>query len=191
MDLIFIRHGEGEHTLNLPASLQKRNPSLTKKGRDQANKLKERLPLTTQDIVFISPLVRTLETAMLWTDGVDCQKIVTPYVSPRMFPLLTNKQTLTCDLMMEKEKILDIFPVFELDDNPPASLWENGFNTVIDSEFTRQAEEFLANCRHLKKEKIYIVSHDGTITSYRQLILGRPLSRDDFPKETGWFQISC
>lgn len=191
MDLIFIRHGEGEHTLNLPASLQKRNPSLTKKGRDQANKLKERLPLTTQDIVFISPLVRTLETAMLWTDGVDCQKIVTPYVSPRMFPHLTNKQTLPCDLMMEKEKILDIFPVFELDDNPPASLWENGFNTVIDSEFTRQAEEFLANCRHLKKEKIYIVSHDGTITSYRQLILGRPLSRDDFPKETGWFQISC
>ncbi|PAD86394.1 histidine phosphatase family protein [Niallia circulans] len=191
MDLIFIRHGEGEHTLNLPASLQKRNPSLTKKGRDQANKLKERLPLTTQDIVFISPLVRTLETAMLWTDGVDCKKIVTPYVSPRMFPLLTNKQTLPCDLMMEKEKILDIFPVFELDDNPLESLWENGFNTVIDSEFTRQAEEFLANCRHLKKEKIYIVSHDGTITSYRQLILGRPLSRDDFPKETGWFQISC
>ena len=131
------------------------------------------MPLATQDIVFISPLVRTLETAMLWTDEVDCQKIVTPYVSPRMFPLLTNKQTLPCDLMMEKEKILDIFPVFELDDNPPASLWENGFNTVIDSEFTRQAEEFLANCRHLKKEKIYIVSHDGTITSYRQLILGR------------------
>lgn len=70
-----------------------------------------------------------------------------------MFPLLTNKQTLPCDLMMEKEKILDIFPVFELDDNPPESLWENGFNTVIDSEFTRQAEEFLANCRHLKKRK--------------------------------------
>ncbi|AYV66952.1 hypothetical protein C2I06_08740 [Niallia circulans] len=92
------------------------------------------MPLATQDIVFISPLVRTLETAMLWTDEVDCQKIVTPYVSPRMFPLLTNKQTLPCDLMMEKEKILDIFPVFELDDNPPASLWEKGFNTVIDED---------------------------------------------------------
>ncbi|CAM5586974.1 hypothetical protein SAFG77S_09218 [Streptomyces afghaniensis] len=71
---------------------------------------------------------------MLWTDEVDCQKIVTPYVSPRMFPLLTNKQTLPCDLMMEKEKILDIFPVFEQDDNPPASLWEKGFNTVIDED---------------------------------------------------------
>ena len=87
MELIFIRHGEGEHTLNLPASLHKRNPSLTINGMDQAKKLKDRFPLSTQDIVFISPLVRTMQTAILWADGLDCRKIVTPYVSPRMFSL--------------------------------------------------------------------------------------------------------
>ncbi|WP_312092383.1 histidine phosphatase family protein [Niallia sp.] len=190
MELIFIRHGEGEHTLNLPTSLQKRNPSLTKKGMGQAKKLKDSFPLSTQDIVFISPLVRTMQTAMLWTDGVDCRKIVTPYVSPRMFPLLANKHTLPCDVMMEKENILHTFPSFELDSNPPGSLWNIGFNTATEGEFIRHAEEFLVNCIRLKKKKIYIVSHDGTITSYRQLITGRQLSRDDFPKETGWFRIN-
>ncbi len=29
MELIFIRHGQGEHTLNLSASLKLQNPSLT------------------------------------------------------------------------------------------------------------------------------------------------------------------
>ncbi|WP_400242149.1 histidine phosphatase family protein [Niallia sp. JL1B1071] len=191
MDLIFIRHGEGEQTHNLPASLHKRNPSLTKKGMDQAKKLKDSLPLSTQDIVFISPLVRTMQTAMLWTDGMDCRKIVTPYVSPRMFPLLANKHTLPCDVMMEVENILHTFPSFELDDNPPVALWNEGFNTATEGEFSKHAKDFLANCRRLKKEKIYIVSHDGTITSYRQLISGSQLSRDDFPKETEWFQINC
>lgn len=181
----------GRYTLNLPSSLHKRNPPLTKKGMDQAKKLKDRFPLSTQDIVFISPLVRTMQTAMLWADGVDCRKIVTPYVSPRMFPLLSNKKTLPCDVIMEKENILHAFPSFELDDNPPVALWKEGFNTATERDFTRYAEEFLANCSRLEKEKIYIVSHDGTITSYRQLITGRQLSRDDFPKETGWFRINC
>ena len=191
MELIFIRHGEAEHTLDLPTSLKMRNPSLTKKGMDQANVLKESFPLANEDIVFISPLVRTMQTALLWSEGIHCRKIVTPYISPRMFPILPNKQTLPCDEMMGKERIIDLFPSYELDVNAPFSLGHEGFNTVVEEKFRKYAEEFLSNCSQLQKEKIYIVSHDGTITSYRQLLLGRELSRDDFPKEAGWFRINC
>ncbi len=59
---------------------------------------------------------------------------------------------------------------------------ENEFNLIV--------EMFMKQCRILGKEKIYIVSHDGTITSYRQFITGEKLSRVDFPKETGWFKLT-
>lgn len=61
---------------------------------------------------------------------------------------------------------------------------------MSDDEFNKIAHEFIANLKLLKKKKIYIVSHDGTITAYRQLISGRSLSRKDFPDETGWFQMN-
>lgn len=37
MKLIFVRHGEGEHTKDLPSSLQVPHPPLTDEGRNQAN----------------------------------------------------------------------------------------------------------------------------------------------------------
>ncbi|WP_339195881.1 hypothetical protein MKY27_14020 [Solibacillus sp. FSL R5-0449] len=40
MELVFIRHGEGEHTLDIPNSLHIENPSLTAKGIEQAKLLK-------------------------------------------------------------------------------------------------------------------------------------------------------
>jgi hypothetical protein len=64
--------------------------------------------------------------------------------------------------------------------------WEKGMNTLPDTEFQILAKDFLEWCKSFWNHRIYIVSHDGTITSYRQFITGRELSRKDFPKET-WF----
>jgi len=59
-------------------------------------------------------------------------------------------------------------------------------------EFGKLAEKFINRCKKLQRERGYIVlSHDGTITSYRQIISGKNITREDFPKETGWFRISC
>lgn len=191
MDLVFIRHGQGEHTLDMPKSLLIKDPSLTPKGEKQATLLRNQVPLTNDDIIFISPTRRTLRTAFIWSENIDCHKIVSPLVSPRLFPLLPDKSTLPCDKILDLEIIQKDFPTFEIDINVPLDLWSNGINVIPENKFIQIAEQFIINCKLLQKEKIYIVSHDGTITSYRQLISGHNLSRKDFPSETGWFQITC
>jgi broad specificity phosphatase PhoE len=54
VELIFIRHGQGEHTLDLPASLQLADPGLTKDGVSQVKSLQTKFTLTEKDIVVIS-----------------------------------------------------------------------------------------------------------------------------------------
>ncbi|WHT47399.1 histidine phosphatase family protein [Sporosarcina thermotolerans] len=191
MDLIMIRHGQGEHTLDLPRSLQHNDPSLTALGIEQARKLKAQFPLVEDDVIFISPVSRTLETAAIFSENVNCRKIVSPLISPRMFPILPNKKTLPCDKILTLKKIKKDYPTFELDMESSAELWNDGINTMLDQVFEELARIFILKCRHLNKERVYVISHDGTITSYRQLITGQVLSREDFPSETGWFQLSC
>ncbi|QUW23567.1 histidine phosphatase family protein [Sporosarcina sp. Marseille-Q4063] len=191
MELVLIRHGQGEHTVDIPNSLQIKDPSLTAKGVKQAKLLRNTFPLTNKDIIYISPTRRTLQTAFIWSEHVACTKIVTPFVSPRMFPVLPSKSSLPCDYIIELEIIKSDYPTFEIDRNAPLELWKNGINVMDERKFKKIAEEFIANSKLLQKEVIYIVSHDGTITSYRQLISGKILTRRDFPRETGWFQINC
>lgn len=192
MKLIFIRHGQGEHTLSLPNSLQHPDPSLTEDGIEQAKLLRNQFPLSEDDVLMISPIRRTLQTALLWSEGVKCQRIVTPLVSPRIFPQKQEwTSTLPCDVILTKDKIQNEFTDFHLVEDLSLELWKNGINTMPEKEFNSIAEMFLKRCRKLGKEKIYIVSHDGTITSYRQFITGNKLSRVDFPKETGWFKVDC
>lgn len=190
MELIFIRHGQGEHTLAIPNSLHVKNPSLTAKGIRQAKLLRKKFTLTEEDIIFISPLRRTLETALIWSLDVDCRKIVSPLVSPRIFPFHPNGKTLPCDIVINLQTIKKEYPNLEIDMNVSPDLWSGGINTMPEIDFNIIVQEFIANLKSLNKDKIYIVSHDGTITAYRQFISRRSLSRKDFPDETGWFQIN-
>lgn len=191
VELIFIRHGQGEHTLNLPSSLHVKNPSLTVNGINQAKLLRKKFLLTNEDIIFISPIRRTLETALIWAKNIDCRKIVSPLVSPRIFPARTNGKTLPCDEMIDIEIIKRDYPDLELDLNVRSDLWHDGINTMPDSEYNKIAHEFIESLKLLSRNKIYVVSHDGTITAYRQFITGCSLSREDFLDETGWFEIRC
>lgn len=192
MQLIFIRHGQGEHTLCLPNSLNHPDPSLTQNGIEQAKMLRNQFPLSEDDVLMISPIRRTLQTALIWSEGVGCQRIVTPLISPRIFPQKKERSsTLPCDVILTKDKIQNEFTNFHLVEDLSLELWKKGINTISEEEFNSIAEMFLMRCRKLGKEKIYIVSHDGTITSYRQFITGNKLSREDFSKETGWFTVHC
>lgn len=191
MDLIFIRHGQGEHTLDMPRSLQHKNPSLTSIGIEQAQLLKSQFQLIDDDVIIISPIRRTLDTAIILSENVNCRKIVSPLVSPRMFPILPHKKTLPCDKILDLEKIRTEYPTFELDLDSTSKLWSDGINTMAEKTFEELALTFIRKCKQLNRERIYIISHDGTITSYRQFITGKVLSREDFPRETGWFQLRC
>ncbi|PLS18311.1 histidine phosphatase family protein [Bacillus sp. M6-12] len=190
MQLTFIRHGQGEHTLNMPDSLQTRDPGLTDLGRRQAIRLGELFPLSSEDVMIISPTRRTLETALFWRGELACRQIIHPYAGPRVFPLIAGKFGLPCDQLLPKHQILKDFPGFEFAQNIPDTYWQKGINILPEDNFIKLAREFIDWCKQLNLKKLYIVSHDGTITSYRPLIEGTPLSRDDFPLETGAFQVT-
>lgn len=189
MELIFIRHGQGEHTLNLPESLHLSNPSLSIQGRIQAKKLRSILPLTPEDVLIVSPTLRTLQTASIWSENVECDKLVHPLVAPRIFPERLAATTLPCDELLDLERLQNEFPSFVPAPNLASSLWSTGINVLSEDEFNLLAEEFIGFCQSLQRGRIYIVTHDGTITSYRQKISGQQLTREDFLQETEWFHL--
>lgn len=114
MDLTFVRHGQELHTLNTPDSLLIKDPSLTPEGMEQAKLLKYHLPLSGNDLIVVSPTRRTLETALLWSNGTQCEKMISPMVSPRLFPQKAEGHTLPCDEMMGAEDMEKEFSDFYL-----------------------------------------------------------------------------
>ncbi|MGG2095358.1 histidine phosphatase family protein [Bacillus sp. S13(2024)] len=189
MKLIFVRHGEGEHTTNLPDSLRTNHPYLTNKGREQALLLQENLPLRESDVLIASPTVRTIQTAALWSGQVACMKVVHPYISPRIFPYREGARTLPCDKMLDQKNIQQLFPQFLLAEKHNEELWSNGINTISEPEFCTAAYSFIEWCKPLQVSRVMIVSHDGTITAYRQYVMKRVLTREDFLEETGMYEI--
>lgn len=60
-NIYFIRHGEGYHNLNNYSLLY---PRLTEKGLSQCTVLKTKLKDIKFDKIYVSPLIRTIETAL-------------------------------------------------------------------------------------------------------------------------------
>ncbi|MDP5274145.1 histidine phosphatase family protein [Chengkuizengella axinellae] len=184
MEIVFIRHGQGEHTLNPPNSLKIMDANITDKGRVQAKALFETYPLNQQDLIIVSPTRRTIQTALYWSKTIECEIIVHPAVGPRMFPMLPASRAFPCDQLLSKEKIEVDFPqvsIYQVN----SITWEQGINTLSEEEFTAIAEDFMEWCIELNKSRLFIVSHDGTITSYRQFLGESNLTRKDFLGETG------
>ncbi|PFJ16793.1 histidine phosphatase family protein [Bacillus cereus] len=190
MKLVFVRHGEGEHTKDLPSSLQVLDPLLTVEGRKQAKLLQTDVPLQEKDIVIASPTLRTLQTATIWSEKVSCQKIIHPYVSPRIFPYRVAAKTLPCDRIVDQEMMKKLFPHFSIGKSTNKQLWKEGINTISENSFQQIVDEFLHWCYELRAERICIVSHDGTITAYRQYLQKVVLTRSDFLKETGIHEMN-
>jgi len=189
MKLVFVRHGEGEHTKDLPSTLQVLHPSLTDEGRNQAKLLQCNVPLQETDILVASPTIRTLQTATIWSAKVACQKIVHPSVSPRIFPYREGAKTLPCDHIVDQGIITNLFPRFSIEKSTNKQLWTEGINTISENRFRQIVDEFLRWCYEIGAERICIVSHDGTITAYRQYLQKVVLTRTDFLKETGIYEM--
>lgn len=78
---------------------------------------------------------------------------------------------------------------FSLEEELANKWWSKGINKLPEAEFKVIAEGFLKWCKEIRNKRIYIVSHDGTITTYRQLFTGKELTRNDFPKEIGFIEV--
>lgn len=183
MELLFVRHGQGEHTLSPPESLKLIDPALTAEGLRQSRLLRDTYPLTNEDLIVMSPTRRTVETGLIWSKDARCRRVVHAAVGPRMFPLLAKEKAYPCDMpmspeMLKREYGLSVYL-------SAYSSWDEGINAVPEEVFEQAAAEFLNWCASQERRRIYVVSHDGTITRYREFLGESGLSRTDFLGETG------
>ncbi|WP_236575619.1 histidine phosphatase family protein [Paenibacillus sp. USDA918EY] len=184
MEIVFIRHGHGEHLIDYPHQLNKLHPGLTSRGISQIQTLRQELPIYDEDLVLVSPTKRTIETARILCPA---KKIyVTPLVGPRMFPQNPDYPALVCDEIYTKEEVRVFDPECEVLDLG-LDCWTEGINRMDQNVFEIYAGKLLDWCLGRAK-RVIIISHDGTITNYRLLLGEKDLTRDDFLGEAGVFE---
>jgi hypothetical protein len=186
MEFIFIRHGHGEHLYDYPNRLNTTHPGLTEYGKMQVTQLRDQVSFNSDDLVLVSPTKRTIETAIMLTNSLDF--IVTPHVGPRMFPQNQEFPFLICDQIYSKSVISSLYSdIKTIDFN--LDCWEEGINK-IDQELFEGYANLLLEWIGDRYKKIFIISHDGTITNYRILLGEFGLSRNDFLGEDGVYKMN-
>ncbi|GAK38948.1 hypothetical protein TCA2_0674 [Paenibacillus sp. TCA20] len=187
MELVFIRHAQGEHTLNWPNQLHMQHPALTESGNQQAEQLRHLYPLVSGDVVVTSPARRTIETVNIWSKDISVQKYVTPLLGPRMFPQNPAWEPLGCDKIYTLEEVSTDYPDYTVVPSEQ-ELWKDGINTLSTEQFEYHADRFLKWLSRFKRT-VYCITHDGTINSYRQFLGESDVTREDFLRETGVIRI--
>ncbi|WP_145946822.1 histidine phosphatase family protein [Paenibacillus sp. Y412MC10] len=184
MEVVFVRHGHGEHLLDYPNQLNMLHPGLTLYGESLVNELRGRLLLNGNEQVVVSPTKRTIETArILLSDGPF---VISPLAGPRMFPQDPSYSPFVCDQIYSKEEIRETVPDAVIVDFG-LDLWEEGINRIGQEAFETYGRQLLDWCK-AQAERVIIVSHDGTITNYRMLLGEQGLTRKDFLGEAGVYQ---
>jgi broad specificity phosphatase PhoE len=190
LELLFIRHGQGEHNLDVPDRLSIEHPYLTDKGKDQVAVLIPELSLDPDVLFVVSPTVRTLETARILTANCpEIRKFTSAAVGPRMFPQNPAWLPAICDQTLSIETIEGEYPDFTAMHRDSNSLWTAGVNTLEQDRFAECADQLIQCIKAHRKERAIIVSHDGTITNYRMLLGEQGLTREDFLGEAGTYKI--
>jgi len=186
MEIIFIRHGHGEHLNDYPNRLNTLHPDLTEYGMMQVGQLCNKIRFYPDDLILVSPTKRTIETALILANHFDF--IVTPLVGPRMFPQNPELPFLKCDYIYSKEEILDQYKdltILDLD----IDCWKEGINRIAQDLFEGYAKK-LIDWIGDQYRRIFIISHDGTITNYRIMFGETGLTRADFLGEAGMHKIT-
>lgn len=125
-------------------------------------------------------------------EGLETNILIHPITGPRIYPapLYGIKRTLNCDslpyirLIKKMDRNLIIVPGFGSD------YWEeNKINTLCSLEYTYLAIEFFNWMRSFKKERVIIISHDGSINWLSERLQRKQLSRNDFLGEAGYTEM--
>lgn len=186
MEFVFVRHGHGEHLNDYPNRLNTLHPSLTEYGKFQVTQLRDKIKISSDDLVLVSPTKRTIETATILKNTNDF--IISPLVGPRMFPENPGLPFLACDHILSKSEITNLYGGADiLDFN--FDCWDEGINMIDQDIFEVYAKQLLDSIRD-SFNKIYIISHDGTITNYRILLGEKELTRKDFLGEAGVYRMT-
>ncbi|REK77081.1 histidine phosphatase family protein [Paenibacillus paeoniae] len=185
MEFIFIRHGHGEHLNEYPTRLNTLHPRLTEYGKSQVSQLRDKIIVKSEDLLLVSPTKRTIESAIILKN--DMNFIITPLVGPRMFPQNPEFPFLACDYILSKSEISDLYRDAKIIDFG-LDCWEEGINRIDQDVFEGYAKQLLAWIGD-GYNKIFVISHDGTITNYRMMLGENGLTRKDFLGEAGIYKM--
>ena len=86
-----------------------------------------------------------------------------------------------CDELLDREKILNEFSNFQIEEEFPEELWANRINIIPQQDFNGLAKKFFDWGKQQETPKNYVISQDGTITSYRQFITRSETIKRRFP----------
>jgi broad specificity phosphatase PhoE len=189
LELVFVRHGEGEHMLDIPRSLELKHPRLTGDGRKQIETLRPIVEITELDLVVASPTPRTLETARILCGDAGARTYACPVVGPRMFPQDPRFNPLVCDVLLEPEVLRREFSEYQLHPTEKTSELWSGINQIPGATFAQAAMELLRWCRQANPARVIVVSHDGTIHNYRELLGEANLTRASFLGPAGLHRV--
>jgi len=185
MEIVFIRHGHGEHLLDYPNRLNTVHPGLTEYGKMQITILRDQMSFNSEDLILVSPTKRTIETALMLTR--NNKFTITPLVGPRMFPQNPEFPFLVCDQIYTKAEITNQYRDIEVQDFN-LDCWGEGINRIEQDLFEGYAK-LLMDWIGDKYKRVIIISHDGTITNYRILLGEEGLTRNDFLGEAGVYRM--
>jgi broad specificity phosphatase PhoE len=189
LELLFVRHGEAEHLIDPPRSLEMAHPRLTVDGRKQVETLKSIVQVTDLDLVLASPTPRTLETANILCGDAGARRYVCPVVGPRMFPQNPCFIPLLCDVLLEPVVLQREFPEYQLHPTDTDSELWSGINQVPAAQFAQAARELLRWGKQANASRVILVSHDGTIHNYRELLGEANLTRASFLGPAGLHRV--
>lgn len=185
MEFIFIRHGHGEHLNDYPNRLNTLHPGLTEYGEFQVTQLRDKIRINSDDLVLVSPTKRTIETAAILKNSLDF--IISPLVGPRMFPQNPELPFLACDHILSITEIRNLYGDVEILDFS-LDCWKEGINR-IDQDIFEEYAKHLLDWLGDSYNRVFIISHDGTITNYRIMLGEKGLTRNDFLGEAGVYQM--
>ncbi len=154
--ILLIRHGQAYHNIDQNTNLK--DPTLTKFGIEQAKNIKFKF---NPDIVYFSPLTRTIETTKYIFKSKDIDIKDTKKFIPHEDLQETYAGEHPCDTGICPKSLQKKFPMFDF-----SNLREKWFEPIIIQE--KRVKNFLIFLSKELDKKIYVkcivvVTHGGTI----------------------------
>lgn len=159
--IYIIRHGEALH--NVEHGCPHRDPPLTLAGEQATKSI---TPPDNPDLILISPMIRTIQTAMNVFPSL--QSPSPSSIPVQIWPDLRETHDAVCNQGVSRAELRSKFPQFDFSECPEQ--WDYPLNTVKDS--TARAENVRKRIKGLSVsyKNIVVVTHRGLIA---YLVKGR------------------
>jgi len=169
--LHLIRHGQAEHNLGLLGWENILDPELTSTGVQQASNLSKKVDQLKIDVIFVSPLRRTLHTALTIFEQLNRPLVATDLLREHV-SLKRCDSRLPISKTKQQYSTVD-FSLVEIDEDEEV---KNRTTAESENELSQRAKNFLHFIQQRSEENIAVVAHHGFLRSFFSLMKEIPNS---------------